>query len=36
MALVNFHRLDAAAYASVDPKQPDTIYFVTDGLLIAT
>lgn len=31
MALVNFHRLDAAAYASVDPKQPDTIYFVTDA-----
>ena len=23
--------LDAAAYASVDPKQPDTIYFVTDA-----
>lgn len=31
MALVNFHRLDAAAYASLDPKQPDTIYFVTDA-----
>lgn len=31
MALVNFHRLDAAAYASTDPKQPDTIYFVTDA-----
>ena len=31
MALVNFHRLDAAAYAGLDPKQPDTIYFVTDA-----
>ena len=31
MALVNFHRLDAAAYTSLDPKQPDTIYFVTDA-----
>ena len=31
MALVNFHRLDAAAYAGVDSKQPDTIYFVTDA-----
>lgn len=31
MALVNFHRLDAAAYGSLDPKQPDTIYFVTDA-----
>lgn len=31
MALVNFHRLGAAAYASLDPKQPDTIYFVTDA-----
>ena len=31
MALVNFHRLDAAAYAGLDSKQPDTIYFVTDA-----
>lgn len=31
MALVNFHRLDAAAYAGIDSKQPDTIYFVTDA-----
>lgn len=31
MALVNFHRLDAAAYASIESKQPDTIYFVTDA-----
>lgn len=31
MALVNFHRLDAAAYAGVQTKQPDTIYFVTDA-----
>lgn len=31
MALVNFHRLDAAAYAGIDVKQPDTIYFVTDA-----
>lgn len=31
MALVNFHRLDAAAYAGVETKQPDTIYFVTDA-----
>ena len=31
MALVNFHRLDAAAYTSLDHKQPDTIYFVTDA-----
>ena len=31
MALVNFHRLDAAAYTSLNPKQPDTIYFVTDA-----
>lgn len=31
MALVNFHRLDAAAYAGIKTKQPDTIYFVTDA-----
>ena len=31
MALVNFHRLDAAAYAGIETKQPDTIYFVTDA-----
>ena len=31
MALVNFHRLDAAAYAGLGSKQPDTIYFVTDA-----
>lgn len=31
MALVNFHRLDAATYAGIDIKQPDTIYFVTDA-----
>lgn len=31
MALVNFHRLDAAAYAGIGTKQPDTIYFVTDA-----
>ena len=31
MALVNFHRLDAAAYAGLGTKQPDTIYFVTDA-----
>lgn len=31
MALVNFHRLDAAAYTSLGTKQPDTIYFVTDA-----
>ena len=31
MALVNFHRLDAATYAGISPKQPDTIYFVTDA-----
>ena len=31
MALVNFHRLDAAAYAGIQTKQPDTIYFVTDA-----
>lgn len=31
MALVNFHRLDAATYAGIDAKQPDTIYFVTDA-----
>lgn len=31
MALVNFHRLDAVAYASLGTKQPDTIYFVTDA-----
>ena len=31
MALVNFHRLDAVAYAGIDTKQPDTIYFVTDA-----
>ena len=31
MALVNFHRLDAAAYTGLDSKQPDTIYFVTDA-----
>lgn len=31
MALVNFHRLDAATYAGIDTKQPDTIYFVTDA-----
>lgn len=31
MARVNFHRLDAAAYAGIDAKQPDTIYFVTDA-----
>lgn len=31
MALVNFHRLDAAAYAGIGIKQPDTIYFVTDA-----
>lgn len=31
MALVNFHRLDAATYAGIGTKQPDTIYFVTDA-----
>lgn len=31
MALVNFHRLNAAAYAGIESKQPDTIYFVTDA-----
>ena len=31
MALVNFHRLNAAAYAGIETKQPDTIYFVTDA-----
>lgn len=31
MALVNFHRLDAAAYGGIEIKQPDTIYFVTDA-----
>lgn len=31
MALVNFHRLDAAAYGGIETKQPDTIYFVTDA-----
>lgn len=31
MALVNFHRLDAAAYTGIETKQPDTIYFVTDA-----
>lgn len=31
MALVNFHRLDAAAYGGIKTKQPDTIYFVTDA-----
>ena len=31
MALVNFHRLNAAAYGGIETKQPDTIYFVTDA-----
>ena len=31
MALVNFHRLNAATYAGIETKQPDTIYFVTDA-----
>ena len=31
MALVNFHRLDAATYAGIGTKQSDTIYFVTDA-----
>ena len=31
MALVNFRRLDAAAYAGIETTQPDTIYFVTDA-----